>query len=194
MTQHLNQFWDFSVRIWRNSLLSSALLRLQDRNSGMVDVDINILLLSLWAATGNFKELKVQDFKNAIRATQLWRKSVILPMRAARRVATSKQNIVSPSWDQEFKKKIKYFEVEAEKIEQDMLMESFNFFDDRNRTSQSKKEIASKNIDNYFNCLGIIHSDMDTKDINIVLELGLREYAFVDAITKEKSIRTNSSH
>lgn len=73
--------WNFALRVYAQPGVQVACLRAQDEH----DVDVNLLLFALWAATRN-RELDRCFVEAADQRCDDWRRAVILPLREQRRL------------------------------------------------------------------------------------------------------------
>ncbi|MCF8467881.1 MAG: TIGR02444 family protein [Sneathiella sp.] len=76
-----SQLWDFAVKLYNNSDVSAACLRLQDRRG----LDVNLLLFCVWAAASGRGRLSDQELVAGIDAARVWQAEVVAPLRHVRR-------------------------------------------------------------------------------------------------------------
>jgi uncharacterized protein (TIGR02444 family) len=74
-----NDFWQFSLRLWKSQDLQSSLLALQDQQ----DFRINLLLFAMWLGLEN-KLIKphISEIKDA---TNTWHEQIVAPLRKVRK-------------------------------------------------------------------------------------------------------------
>lgn len=74
-------FWEFSLAVYGGEGIAPACLELQDRRG----IDVNLLLFCLWCASERQAAYDTASFRTIVAAADDWQRSVIQPMRAARR-------------------------------------------------------------------------------------------------------------
>jgi uncharacterized protein (TIGR02444 family) len=109
-------FWHFSLGFYRHPEVAAACIRLQDE----AGVDVNLLFFLLWHASLK-RRLSAADVEAADRGVADWRQSVILPLRALRRMLKSAPAMIEPGASELFRTKVKGLELEAERLQQEAL-------------------------------------------------------------------------
>lgn len=110
MAMASNPFWTFSLRLYAEPGVAEVCLRLQDE----LGVNVNLLLFCCWLdANGSDKG---SDFLRSVEASvEHWQTDVVQPLRRIRkRVAAG-----------DFYRRLKTIELEAERLEQDMLYNAY---------------------------------------------------------------------
>ncbi|MGX1098375.1 TIGR02444 family protein [Amorphus sp. MBR-141] len=74
-------FWAFSLAVYGGDGVAPACLELQDRRG----IDVNLLLFCLWCATERGAAYETDAFRTIAAAASDWQRTVIQPMRTARR-------------------------------------------------------------------------------------------------------------
>jgi uncharacterized protein (TIGR02444 family) len=74
-------FWEFSLGFYARAGVSAACLALQDRHGR----DVNLVLLACWLGLSGRGRLDAGDWARAEAVAEPWRRSVIEPLRLARR-------------------------------------------------------------------------------------------------------------
>ncbi|MGE5202150.1 MAG: TIGR02444 family protein, partial [Acidobacteriota bacterium] len=76
-----DSFWSFTLAFYGRTGVSGALIALQDRFSH----DVNVLLYACWLGLHEGVPLTEAERAAAAARVEPWRKTVLLPLRAARR-------------------------------------------------------------------------------------------------------------
>ena len=105
--------WNFSVTYYARRGVSRALLALQDQ----YDLDVNLLLLAIWAGTEPALHLTIEDFAALDAVASSWRNNVVKPLRAVRRALKNPRMTENPGED-ELRKAIAAAELDAEHLAQ----------------------------------------------------------------------------
>src|SRR5216684_334547 len=74
-------FWQFAGMLYARPAVGEACLLLQDRDG----LDVNLVLLCLWAGSSRNIRLTPGDFARLEGAVACWNATVLTPLRAARR-------------------------------------------------------------------------------------------------------------
>lgn len=112
------QFWSFSIKVYEP--LATTFLCLQNQ----LELDVNLLLLCCWLG-GKRRVLADNEFLVLIEKTAPFRNQLIKPLREARRFAKKIEAIAN---SQDLKNKILVVELEAERLEQMILLETLRAF------------------------------------------------------------------
>ena len=109
-------FWDWSLKTYRAEGVEARLLTLQDKHA----LNVNILLWCAWVAE-RFSKVDDIVLRKAIDLTSIWSREVVNPIRNARRALKSPPREAPPEAAALLRGKLKDAELDAEKIEQDIL-------------------------------------------------------------------------
>lgn len=109
--------WSFALDIYARPGVSDACLLLQDR----AGVDVNVLLLVLYAATRRGVALSRNDLQDMDNAVVAWRQEVVIPLRTARRRLKTGPAPAPTDATETLRRHIKQAELQAEQIEQAVL-------------------------------------------------------------------------
>ena len=171
MTPPPNPFWEFSVELYQDETVAIACLALQERHLARVDVDVNILLLCVWAAVCGHGELEDQELLRAIAAVTPWRRDVLLPLRgAARQLLGDGVEPVPEELTGDLRQEVTHAELEAERIEQLLLVQLVDAAAPGLESDQTAAELAATNFARYFARIGISPSTEDAADLASILE------------------------
>ncbi len=121
MTQHSThaEHWQFSLAVYTQEDVARHCLALQDR----VGLDVNMLLMMLWAASCWRHAPTTEQIAQADSLVQDWREEVILPLRKLRTRLKTGPAPAPDAITSELRENIKRLELEAERTEQDVLAE-----------------------------------------------------------------------
>ncbi|MEX0922721.1 MAG: TIGR02444 family protein [Rhodovibrionaceae bacterium] len=152
------RFWDFSLAAYAKPGVAPACLALQERHG----LDVNLLLYCGWSGRRGRRlgreELAALDAKVAA-----WRSEVVLPLRGVRRWMKT-QETAPGEQAQALREEIKRLELEAERIEQDLLSASAE-----ESAGEASPQAAASNMRLYLGFLGAEISITDIADLAAVL-------------------------
>jgi uncharacterized protein (TIGR02444 family) len=109
-------FWKFSLAFYARPHVANACLELQDR----AGVDVNLLLYLLFLAHDD-RQVGRDDVARLDALIAAWREHVVLPLRALRRELKTGIAPVPVADSEALRSAIKRDELEAERIEQELL-------------------------------------------------------------------------
>ncbi len=109
----MGNFWSFSLEIYRDARVRSALLHLQDSRGA----DVNLLLFALWSQAP-LDEDRVRALEHEVKA---WRRAAIEPLRAVRRALGGAVGAAPPDEVARLRSAVLELEIDAERIEQAIL-------------------------------------------------------------------------
>lgn len=160
-------FWSFSIDRYMRPGVSALCLNLQERHQ----LDVNILLFALWLADQDEK-VDHDTFVRLIQAAEKFHTSVVKPLRHTRQLLKLTTYGLPVDQAEAFRTTIKTRELAAEKLEQQLLFSAFNsvFKSETYNagTSANLKTIESdarRNLDIYYDHLGIQKSDADRQEL-----------------------------
>ncbi|VTU19447.1 TIGR02444 family protein [Variovorax sp. PBL-E5] len=113
----IRTLWDFSARLYAETGISSACLRLQDEHG----IDVNLLMFAAWLGQVHGLSLDAAGVQAAVDATADWQSEVVMPIRALRRgLKGVAQRIADPDVEA-VRSRIQALELDAEQREQGRL-------------------------------------------------------------------------
>ena len=113
-------FWTFSLSLYGKPGVPDACLSLQD-GSG---VDVNLVLFGLYLGrTG--RKLSSADIGTIAQTTEPWRAGIVVSLRAARRALKEPPHPFDGPLADALRKSVKSSELEAERIQQEVLFVTF---------------------------------------------------------------------
>lgn len=155
-----NQFWDFSLKAYARERVAEACLALQDRRG----IDVNLGLFCCWAGSQG-RALTPADLEQLVAAVRPWQKNVVRPLREIRRWLKDQQtapaDLASP-----FRDAIKAHELEAERIEQQMLA---SLLPDLTGKREGAAALAAANLAAYCAAVGFTPDAADRADLAAIL-------------------------
>ena len=137
-----NPLWDFSLRHYAKTAVQQQCLQLQEN----CDANVNVVLFSLWLAS--LERVFEHDIVTAHVELQHWHQQVIVPLRQARCAAKQFQQSDS------LYKALKKSELDAERVEQDMLCGLLSQFPEA-PGDLALQALAQQNVRGYLQTLGL---------------------------------------
>lgn len=113
----VKHYWPFSLKVYKTQSVAQSCLSLQDD----IGVDANILLLSLLATYLKQRVLDDKEIALADGYISDWRQEVVAPLRKIRRRMKAGLVPVTSAHSESLRTTIKHIEIEAERIQQDVL-------------------------------------------------------------------------
>ena len=92
--------WDFVLNYYGRKGVSEALIGLQDGYG----IDVNMLLFLVWMAAQR-RSLGADDVQRVSETSHAWQRSVVVPIRAVRRLLKENAPLVAPDTAAAFRKK-----------------------------------------------------------------------------------------
>ena len=114
------RLWRFSLDLYKRDGVAPACLALQDG----AGVDVNVMLFLLFAARAQ-RALDSPDVARIAAAVEGWRDAVVAPLRGARRFLREPPSMTDRSAALALRETLKRAELEAERLEQQMLATAF---------------------------------------------------------------------
>lgn len=138
------QFWHFSVDFYQQQAHEQALLQLQDQ----AGLNVNLLIFAIWLAKQQ-QSLTTTQWHHLNADTQMWQTKIIQPLRQARRA--SKQLMIELNLEHaDFRTQLKQNELEAEKMEQQLIIRHYLRLNLTASSEQSSRSLIRHNLHRYF--------------------------------------------
>ena len=163
-----NPFWEFSILLFADRQVAEACITIQDRHVAVADVDVNLLLLCTWAAANGAGALDNAQINRAMAVVGPWRRDVVLPLRTARRTLERGVEPVPHQYTQTVRSEVLGAEMEAESIEQMMLVELIGR-PSRAVTAAQATADAATSFARYFALLRLQATPEDDRDLAQIL-------------------------
>jgi uncharacterized protein (TIGR02444 family) len=159
-----NPFWDFSLAVYGRPGVSEACLGLQDRHG----LDVNLLLVCCWAGAQG-RGLDPAGIARLAASVADWHRSVVQLLRGVRRWL--KTQTTAPA-DQAgaLRITIKAKELEAERIEQQLLYEAFGGLAAGPTAKGGEDALAAQNLRLYLRESGVAPDAADTAALGALLQ------------------------
>lgn len=141
-------FWTFSLAVYGRKGVPPACLTLQDE----AGVDVNVLLFSLYLGSKG-RSLSVDDVRAMVDTIEPWRRDVVVVLRTARRALKEPPSPFEGPAVEALRKSAKAAELEAERIQQEMLFVSFPL-ESTGRAAADAAEACKGNVEAYRLLLG----------------------------------------
>jgi uncharacterized protein (TIGR02444 family) len=104
--------WDFVLNYYGRKGVSEALIGLQDSQG----IDVNMLLFLMWMSAQK-KSVAADDIKVVSDTSHPWQRSVVVPIRAVRRLLKDNAPLVAADAVAAFRKKVQAIELEGEQLQ-----------------------------------------------------------------------------
>jgi uncharacterized protein (TIGR02444 family) len=141
--QYDNEFWRFSLAIYKPPEVAAECLALQEA----VGLDVNLLLFCAWLGTRTII-LSRSDIEAASRVVALWHNGVVRPLRGVRRHIKTQYGDALES----LRSRVKDDELHAEQIEQAMLFASAQGIQGSSGSTDRRDAIA-RNVNAYISMM-----------------------------------------
>ena len=100
-TDSATPIWDFVLGYYRQQGVSEAAIALQDA----AGIDVNMVLFLMWMAA-QMRKLAAAEVKAVSDTSHAWQRSVVVPVRAIRRLLKSDAPLVDNDSAQAYRKKV----------------------------------------------------------------------------------------
>jgi uncharacterized protein (TIGR02444 family) len=104
--------WDFVLSYYRQQGVSEAAIALQDT----LGLDVNMVLFLMWLSRQK-RTLSAADIKAVGEKSRPWQHSVVVPIRAIRRLLKENAPLVETETALAYRKKIQALEIEGEQLQ-----------------------------------------------------------------------------
>ncbi|MEJ0050993.1 MAG: TIGR02444 family protein [Methylovirgula sp.] len=135
-----DELWTFSLRFYGNDAVCASCLALQDD----CGADVNVLMLAFFAATRG-AQFASPFSADPSEPSNAWRESLVVPIRRVRRSLKNTSFTANVANVGQFKKSLQAVELEAERIQQRLLIETGRF----TAADLPPSELARLNIEVY---------------------------------------------
>ncbi len=142
-------FWDFSLQTYRREGAEQACLDLQDGSGA----DVNLLLLCCFVAHYGVR-LTPAALETLVRQAAVWQQEVVGPLRAVRRRLKQPVGSVNPEAAVPLRKALKEAELEAERLEQEMLQAVLHTVGGLDGRDADRPGLARSNLLDYLRYMG----------------------------------------
>lgn len=115
---HAASLWAFSLELYRRKGVASTLIDWQDA----LGVNVNVALCVCWAARRESRALTEAEITRLHNAVSAWNTAVTQPIRRVRRDIKARTELNSLMGTDTFREQVKAVELDAERIEQHVLV------------------------------------------------------------------------
>lgn len=143
-------FWDFALQVYRCPGVSDACLQVQEGNH----VDVNLLLFVSWLGASGRGRLSSDDVRRCMDTVGAWHESVVKPLRGVRRILKVDLGARRPDLTQALRREIQAREIDAEHIEQLLLVDALPRAPQAGVSPAAAMTDAACNALLYVTCLG----------------------------------------
>lgn len=160
-----NLFWDFTIRTYERDGVPAACLALQEN----CEVDVNMVLFCCWTGELGAGQLDIQEIRTALGAINGWQCEIVRGLRTVRNQLKTGFQGFNDVTVQTFRQNILNLELEAERMEQDRLLEAITLTSNPNVSAEQKVFDTTINLANYFKLSGsIVHKKNNSHIANIL--------------------------
>lgn len=166
-------FWTYSVALYGRSEVADACLRLQERHQ----LDVNLLLYCLWAASTGAGPLDGGDMASLCQAVGDWHERVVRHLRAIRKGLKEPIGAAPRDLAEGLRRQVAACEIDAEHIEQLLLAAALER-PAGNRDNVERLALdAVRNLARYYARLGIHPDDEDRAEAMVLLGAAFSDLA-----------------
>lgn len=163
LRRETNDFWRYSLRVYRLPGVEAACLALQD-DAG---TDTNLLLWCSWQASLG-RAMNQRELRRAMAATARWQSEVILPLRRARRSIKASPQGLPEGWADDLRRRIGAAELDMEYAEQRVLFGLAQVLPVAAR-KVAPKAAAQASVARYFALLGAVVTPAITHQVDAII-------------------------
>jgi len=168
-------FWDFSLRTYRIESVPEACLSLQNERA----VDINMLLYCCWFALTRGRQ-PLEDFEDVLAFSEVWAERVVRPLRHVRtwmKLDGCHDPRIPTETCMAFREKVKGMEVNAEKIQQDVLDSLTLSIPEKDLALPDQLSAMTININQYFKIINIVVDDFVREKLLIIIQATVVDFS-----------------
>jgi uncharacterized protein (TIGR02444 family) len=158
-------FWDYSLDVYRRDGVSPALIAFQDRHG----LDVNILLLCLWAGQSGRGKLDESDFQHVLAVSAGWNPEIVCAIRAVRIRLRDEIALVPKDLSDAVRKQLLALEIECEHVEQLSLAAGLSRKEPGTGSSEQKLRDCGLNLKAYFDRKGCAPDADDRRQLATIL-------------------------
>ncbi|MBN9064032.1 MAG: TIGR02444 family protein [Rhizobiales bacterium 65-9] len=159
-------FWRFSLALYAKPGVKQACLALQDR----LGVDVNVLFFCIWWPSGGKPRLDQEDFDGVLAEAAAWSRQVVVGLRTVRRALGSERAPAARLDGAALRKKVLAVELEAERLEQAMLVDAaIDRLSAHPSSEAGTPARTDEEIDRYFSWAGIQRRADDVRDLEAIV-------------------------
>lgn len=145
-----NLLWDFSLRVYRGEHVPRACLTFQDTRGA----DVNIALLCCFLGFSGIR-IDREAVEKVDTLVAGWRAEAVIPLRTLRRTLKQAVGPVLPEDAEALRRQIQSSEIEAERLEQQVLFHALERLPGKNARDAEPSGVARMNLLAYAAFLGV---------------------------------------
>ena len=158
-------FWDYSLEVYRRDGVSSALITFQDRHN----LDVNILLLCLWAGQSGHGQLDDADFGHVFGVSANWNPEIVCVIRAVRIRLRDEIALVPKELSDAVRKKLLELEIDCEHVEQLSFAAGLGPTGNKGGSPVEQLRDCGLNLKSYFDRKGCCPDADDRRELVTIL-------------------------
>ncbi len=166
-------FWDYSLDIYGREGVAPALITFQDRHN----LDVNILLLCLWAGQSGRGELDDSDFGHALGVSANWNPGIVCAIRDVRIRLRQEIALVPKDLSDAVRENLLELEIECEHVEQLSLIAGLGQKENQAGSSEKKLKDCGLNLKSYFDRKGCYPDADDRRELLIILSAAFGDFS-----------------
>jgi uncharacterized protein (TIGR02444 family) len=166
-------FWDYSLAVYGRDGVSPALITFQDRH----DLDVNILLLCLWAGHSGRGELDAADFGHVLDVSANWNPDIVCAIRAVRIRLRDEIALVPKELSDAVRKKLLEVEIDCEHVEQLSFAAGLGHKENKRGTPEEKLRDCARNLKAYFDRKACVPDAQDRRELVTILSAAFGDIA-----------------
>lgn len=177
-----NPFWDYSVRLYADAEVAGACLRLQERHG----VDVNLVLLCLWAAASGRGSLAGQALARALDAAEIWHREVVRHLRALRKRLKGDAAGAPRALAEGLRRAVAATEIDAEHVEQILLAASLSEPGSERESPATRARQAAAGLGAYLRAIAAEVGEADHADAALLLGAAFPEVprSLIDSLAR----------
>lgn len=158
-------FWAYSLDVYRREGVSPALIGFQDRHG----LDVNILLLCLWAGQAGRGVLDDEDFAHALQVSANWNPEIVCALRDVRIRLRQEVPLVRKELSEAVRKNLLELEIACEQVEQLSIAAGLSPREDRPVPPEEGLKNCGLNLKSYFDRKGCVLDAQDRSRLEVIL-------------------------
>lgn len=164
-------FWDYAIEVYGRDGVSAALIALQDRHK----LDVNMLLLSLWASHSGRGILNDAEMDYALQVSSGWNPEIVCGLRRVRILLRDEISLVPKELSDAVRKHVLALEIDCEHVEQLAMAKGLSQAIDPSLAIATRFEHCVANFGAYFTRLGCRLTDADGDSLKTVFAAAFPE-------------------
>lgn len=177
-------FWDFSLRVYASDGVAPACLRLQERH----DVDVNLLLFSLWLGEAGRAPADAGQLERLRTLVADWHVKVVKHLRSLRRLMKTPFPGIDDGLAQGLRARVQKAEIDAEHVEQIALWQAAEELPAA-APGDRPEATGLANAATYLRLIGARTGGQDAEDLRVILAAAFPDAPEIGTDTVERVLR-----